>query len=93
MSVKTSPFLWPRMSDISDEKATFKNKGGEMEMISLEVFPGSIEVISQALDKFGEARVSVGAWDEPVRINDLTAEEAAFAQKYFEDIGFRVVEK
>jgi hypothetical protein len=69
------------------------NKRREVEMISLEVFPGSIGVVSQALDKFGEARVSVGAWDEPVRINDLTAEEAAFAQKYFEDIGFRVVEK
>jgi hypothetical protein len=68
-------------------------KGEGVEMISLEVFPGSMEVISQAVDKFGEARVSVGAWDEPVKINDLTAEEAAFAQKYFEDMGCRVVDK
>ncbi len=61
-------------------------------MISLEVFPCSIEVISQALDQFGEARVSVGAWHDPVRIFDLTADEAAFAQKYFEDMGCKVVE-
>jgi hypothetical protein len=61
-------------------------------MANLEIFPGSIEVISQALDQFGEGRVTVGAWDEPVKLSDLTAEEAAFARKYFEDMGCRVVE-
>jgi hypothetical protein len=62
-------------------------------MESVTIYPGSMEVIGQALDQFGEKRVNTGAWDEPVKVNNLTAEEAAFARKFFSDMGCKVIEE
>ncbi len=62
-------------------------------MTSVSIYPGSMEVISQALDKFGEARVVTGAWDKPVLINDLTEVEIAFALQFFGELGCMVFEE
>ena len=64
-----------------------------MTMKNATIYPGSMEVIGQALDKFGEQRVVTGAWDEPVRVNNLTAEEAVFVRKFFGDLGCMVFEE
>ena len=64
-----------------------------MTMKNITIYPGSMEVIGQALDKFGEKRVTMGAWNEPVNVNDLTIEEADFARKYFTDMGCEVFEQ
>ena len=62
-------------------------------MTSMSIYPGSMEVIGQALDKFGESRVITGAWDKPVLINNLTEEEKAFVLEFFADMGCIVFEE
>jgi hypothetical protein len=64
-----------------------------MTMKNATIYPGSMEVIGQALDKFGEKRVVTGAWDEPVKINNLTEEETAIVRKLFGDLGCKVIEE
>jgi|GEM_PF-3049269 hypothetical protein len=64
-----------------------------MTMKNITIYPGSMEVIGQALDKFGEKRVTTGAWNEPVNVNDLTIEEADFARKFFTDMECEVFEQ
>ncbi len=59
-----------------------------MQMVTIAIHPGSMEVISPAVDKFGDSRVITGEWNEPVRLINLSTEEAAFAQKFFEDMGY-----
>ncbi len=64
-----------------------------MTMKSITIYPGSMEVIGQALDKFGEKRVMTGAWDEPIKVCNLTLEEAAYARKFFRDMRCDVFEE
>lgn len=64
-----------------------------MTMKNITIYPGSMEVIGQALDKFGEKRVIMGAWDEPIKICNLTLEETAYARKFFRDMGCDVFEE
>jgi hypothetical protein len=61
-------------------------------MKNIIIIPGSMEAIGQALDIFGEKRVEPGAWDEPVRVNGVTAEEVAYAEIYFGALGCEVKE-
>ena len=61
-------------------------------MKNIIIFPGSMEAIGQALDIFGEKRVEPGAWNEPVRVNGVTAEEVAYAEIYFGALGCEVKE-
>jgi hypothetical protein len=63
-----------------------------MTVKTITIYPGSMEVIGQALDKFGEKRVFTGAWDEPIKVKHLTMEETYFAQKFFTDMGCEVFE-
>ncbi len=62
-------------------------------MKNITIFPGSMEAIGQALYMFGEKRVETGAWNEPVSVNDVTADEAAYAEKFFGDMGCEVKEE
>ena len=62
-------------------------------MKKVTLFPGTMEAIGQAFDLFGEKRVSVGDWNEPVKVNNLTAEEASFDRKFFSDIECKVFEE
>jgi hypothetical protein len=61
-------------------------------MKNIIIFPGSMEAIGQALDIFGEKRVEPGSWNEPVRVNGVTAEEVAAAEIYFGALGCEVKE-
>ncbi len=62
-------------------------------MKNITIFPGSMEAIGQALHMFGEKRVGTGAWNEPIRVNGLTADEVSYAEKFFGDMGCEVKEK
>jgi hypothetical protein len=59
-------------------------------MKSISIFPGSITAISQALDMFGEKRVRIGEWNEPILVSGLTAEEIVYAVKFFNGLGCEV---
>ncbi len=59
-------------------------------MKTVTIFPPKMEAIGQALDIFGENRVSTGEWNEPVIIKGLTQDEVAFARKFFGELGFTV---
>lgn len=61
-------------------------------MKKITLFPGTMEAIGQALDIFGEKRVLVGDWNEPIRVNDLTTEEVTYARKFFGNMGCEVKE-
>jgi hypothetical protein len=61
-------------------------------MKKVTLFPGTMEAIGQALDLFGEKRVFVGDWNEPICVNGLTAEEVTYARKFFGNIGCEVKE-
>lgn len=54
------------------------------------VSPGSNTVTAEAADLFGASRVVAAGFREPIRINDLTQDEASFAQEYFEGQGKKV---
>jgi putative heme degradation protein len=51
-----------------------------------------MEAIGQTLDLFGEKRVFVGGWNEPICVNGLTAEEVTYARKFFDNMGCEVKE-
>lgn len=54
------------------------------------IFPPKMEAIGQALDMFGEDRVITGEWNEPIKVNGLTADEFAYATKFFAEMGCEV---
>ncbi len=62
-------------------------------MKNITIFPGSMEAIGQALYMFGEERVGIGAWNEPIRVNSVTVDEIAYAEKFFGDMGCEVKEE
>ncbi len=62
-------------------------------MKNIIIFPGSMEAIGQALYMFGENRVGTGTWNEPIRVNGLTEDEVAYAERFFGDMGCEVKEE
>jgi hypothetical protein len=61
-------------------------------MKKITLFPDTMEAIGQALDLFGEKRVFVGDWNEPLCVSGLTEEEVAYAHKFFGNMGCKVKE-
>jgi hypothetical protein len=59
-------------------------------MKNVTIFPPKMEAIGQALDLFGEKRVKTGEWNEPIIVSGLTADEAAYAGKFFNEMGCEV---
>ena len=59
-------------------------------MKTVTIFPPTMGAIGQALDLFGEKRVSTGEWNEPIIVSGLTASEVVYAQKFFNELGCEV---
>lgn len=55
--------------------------------MTLSVYPGSLEVVKEAIEIFGSNRVVEGGFREPITINGLNHEEAMFGRSYFEEQG------
>ncbi|MBI2449996.1 MAG: hypothetical protein HYV47_00500 [Candidatus Nealsonbacteria bacterium] len=55
--------------------------------------PGSMGVAKHAIDLFGIERVEVGAWLNPVRVNDLSEDEIKFAEEFFREYGIAVTKE
>lgn len=54
--------------------------------MKLVIVPGSMYVVEEAMYLFGVHRVNPGHWMSPVRLFDLTEEEAEFAVEYFKEL-------
>lgn len=60
--------------------------------INIEIRPGCHKALWSALDLFGNPRVHQSYLGAPVRIHDLSTEEADFAKEFFASDGLTVTE-
>lgn len=61
--------------------------------MNLIIRPGGKDVVTDAIELYGQTRVVAGVFKEPTKLINLTNDEAYFARCYFEEQGKKVMEE
>ena len=56
-------------------------------MFKITIYPGSMAVVSDAIDLFGIDRVDPGSWTTPVWVKGLSEDEVKAARELFSEKG------